>query len=201
MKASDVPRGISDIIHIYLNIDHTGLDWTEGHAIDNISVFFFLIQTKDEVNCVAYKSRPVRNYKRLIELFPSTEIFSKRRKIYAFWRETRVILAVSGKRAGVITEYLAVNRLIAIVTHVSKLLKYTNNHKYTHKHAQTYLFKPWYEICIYIHIYIWVCLFVCNYIIVWVYECVFICVCIMYVLKFLVRYTKERLYKIMKMYK
>ena len=45
--------------------------------------FFFLIQTKDEVNCVAYKSRPVRNYKRLIELFPSTEIFSKRRKIYA----------------------------------------------------------------------------------------------------------------------
>ena len=26
---------------------------------------------------------------RLIELPPSTEIFSKRRKIYAFWREAR----------------------------------------------------------------------------------------------------------------
>ena len=54
-----------------------------------IWIFFFkLIKW---LNCVAYKSRPVRNYKRLIELFPSTEIFSKRRKIYAFWRETRVI--------------------------------------------------------------------------------------------------------------
>ena len=31
-----------------------------------------------------------KNKLRLIELFPSTEIFSKRRKIYAFWRETRV---------------------------------------------------------------------------------------------------------------
>jgi len=31
-----------------------------------------------------------KNWVRLIELFPSTEIFSKRRKIYAFWRETRV---------------------------------------------------------------------------------------------------------------
>lgn len=31
-----------------------------------------------------------KNWLQTHHLFPSTEIFSKRRKIYAFWRETRV---------------------------------------------------------------------------------------------------------------
>jgi len=34
-----------------------------------------------------------------LELSPSTEIFSKRRKIYAFWRETRVTLTTVSLRA------------------------------------------------------------------------------------------------------
>ena len=35
---------------------------------------------------------------RLIELFSSTEIFSKRRKIYACWKKTRVTLTLESEK-------------------------------------------------------------------------------------------------------
>ena len=76
-----------------------GFNWYEG-SIRKVHCHTREISSQSETAKVskyqlymdgkACLSKPQTNYFRLIELLTSTEIFSKRRKIYAFWRKTRV---------------------------------------------------------------------------------------------------------------